>query len=122
MLSPRRSVGSSIFGGVVTGYTSTSPSTSHPPSPSNGAATPPSSPIPPSGSRPHDVLANRLHEVKRITKSLVAYFEGQSPCLQTAVVRREGKGERKGKGKGKGRARARATVARRCQAGLLIFH
>ncbi|KAL8276516.1 hypothetical protein RQP46_011064 [Phenoliferia psychrophenolica] len=78
MLSPRRSVGSSIFGGVAA-YTSTTPPLSqHPPSPSNGAATPPSNPIPESGSRPHDVLANRLHEVKRITKSLVAYFEGVS--------------------------------------------
>lgn len=71
MLSPRRSVG--LFGGA---YSPTTPA--HPPSPAAGAAEPPTSAIPDSGSRPSDVLANRMHEVKRITKSLVSYFEGGS--------------------------------------------
>ncbi|KAL8280162.1 hypothetical protein RQP46_007492 [Phenoliferia psychrophenolica] len=38
-------------------------------------ATPPTDPAPVGGTRPTDVLINRLHEVKRITKSLAAYFE-----------------------------------------------
>lgn len=37
----------------------------------------PTDPIPKEGVRPSDVLINRLHELKRISKSLVSYFEGQ---------------------------------------------
>lgn len=37
--------------------------------------TAPTDPAPQEGSRPSDVLINRLNELKRITKSLAAYFE-----------------------------------------------
>ncbi|ORY79742.1 hypothetical protein BCR35DRAFT_325252 [Leucosporidium creatinivorum] len=46
-----------------------------PSSPAPGAA-PPTEPLPQQGTRPHDILINRCHEVKRITKSLASYFDG----------------------------------------------
>ncbi|KAM0792607.1 hypothetical protein ACM66B_005268 [Microbotryomycetes sp. NB124-2] len=36
----------------------------------------PTDPLPTGGTPPHSVLINRCHEVKRITKSLVNYFDG----------------------------------------------
>ncbi|KAM0753066.1 hypothetical protein T439DRAFT_323679 [Meredithblackwellia eburnea MCA 4105] len=44
---------------------------------------PPSDPVPREGTRPSDILINRLHEVKRITKSLAAYFEAVSQSHAT---------------------------------------
>lgn len=41
----------------------------------------PTDPAPRESTRPSDILIHRLHEVKRITKSLAAYFEGGAPPL-----------------------------------------
>lgn len=38
----------------------------------------PTDPLPLDGSKPSDILINRLHEIKRISKSLSGYFEGKS--------------------------------------------
>ncbi|KAK4705642.1 hypothetical protein P7C70_g549, partial [Phenoliferia sp. Uapishka_3] len=46
-----------------------------PTSDSSHPAEPPTDPAPQEGTRPTDVLVNRMHEVKRITKSLASYFE-----------------------------------------------
>lgn len=47
-----------------------------PSSPAPGLAAP-TDPLPVQGTRPSDILLSRCHEVKRISKSLAAYFDGQ---------------------------------------------
>ncbi|KAK4698547.1 hypothetical protein P7C70_g7726, partial [Phenoliferia sp. Uapishka_3] len=78
MLSPRASLFSSSS---YLGSRSETPT--HTPSPTSGASQAPTNPLPEGQSRPSDVVVNRLHEVKRITKSLVAYFEGISSAHTT---------------------------------------
>ncbi|KAM0749125.1 hypothetical protein T439DRAFT_327620 [Meredithblackwellia eburnea MCA 4105] len=69
-----------LFSGGFLGANTSVSVNGNPASPSHGHDQPPNSPLPQGEqagrSRPSDVLSNRLHEVKRITKSLTAYFEG----------------------------------------------
>lgn len=48
-----------------------------PSSKSDPAAAAPTDPLPRDATRPSDILINRLNELKRITKSLAAYFDGE---------------------------------------------
>ncbi|KAK4058567.1 hypothetical protein OIO90_000011 [Microbotryomycetes sp. JL221] len=49
---------------------------SPPTTPGVAPSGPPQDPLPTGGTAPHSILINRCHEVKRITKSLVNYFDG----------------------------------------------
>ncbi|KAK4053185.1 hypothetical protein OIV83_001920 [Microbotryomycetes sp. JL201] len=60
----------------VTSAKSPPPSAQSQTTPGTPNAGAPTDPLPSGGTAPHSVLINRCHEVKRITKSLVNYFDG----------------------------------------------
>jgi len=43
----------------------------------NSPSAAPTDPLPANQTKPSDIIINRLHEIKRITKSLAAYLDGQ---------------------------------------------
>lgn len=46
----------------------------------------PTDPLPTGQTKPSDILVNRLHEIKRITKSLASYLDGRSWLERPAIV------------------------------------